>query len=66
MSLFKSLFTKDFASKVASSDEASSPLSAFIRKPSGERKKVYTKVLKRASESQNEVIARAARKRARA
>jgi hypothetical protein len=60
MSLFKSFFARE-----PSPDEASSPLSAFIRSPSAKRKKVYTKVLKRASESQNEVIARAAKKRAR-
>jgi len=65
MSLFKSFFSKE-PPKESSSDEAASPLAKFIRKPSGHRKKIYTKVLKRASESQNEVIERAAKKRSRA
>lgn len=45
--------------------KCASPLAKFIRKPSGHRKKIYIKVLKRASESQNEVIERAAKKRSR-
>lgn len=50
-----------------SKELASTPFANFIRNASSEeKKKVYSKVLRRASESQNEVIARAAKKRARA
>jgi hypothetical protein len=44
---------------------SSTPFSEFIRTASSEdKKKVYSKVLKRASESQNEVLARVSKKRA--
>jgi uncharacterized FlgJ-related protein len=62
MSLFKSIFGKDSSSD----DVTSSPLAEFISRPAADRKKVFTKVLKRASESQNAVIERAAKKRQRA
>jgi hypothetical protein len=43
----------------------STPFSDFIRNASAEeKKKVYTKVLRRASESQNQVIARATKRKA--
>ena len=50
-----------FRSKDAPSNAVpSTPFSEFIRNaPATEKKKVYSKVLKRASESQNEIIARA-------
>jgi hypothetical protein len=58
MSLFRS---KD----APSNDAPSTPFSEFIRNaPAAEKKKVYSKVLKRASESQNEVIARVKKTRA--
>jgi hypothetical protein len=48
-----------------SKELASTPFANFIRNASSEeKKKVYSKVLRRASESQNEVIERA-KKRAR-
>ena len=48
-----------------SKDVSSTPFSEFIRTASSEdKKKVYSKVLKRASESQNEVLARVSKKRA--
>jgi hypothetical protein len=57
MSLFR--FKDDPPTEVSST-----PFSEFIRTASSERKKkVYSKVLRRASESQNEVIARANKKR---
>jgi hypothetical protein len=44
--------------------EASTPFSEFIRTASSEeKKKVYSKVLKRASELQNEILARVDKKR---
>ena len=44
--------------------EVSTPFSEFIRTASSEeKKKVYSKVLKRASELQNEILARVNRKR---
>jgi hypothetical protein len=53
-----------FKSKDASPDVSSTPFSEFIRTASSEdKKKVYSKVLRRASEQQNEIIARANRKR---
>jgi hypothetical protein len=46
-------------------DVSSTPFSEFIRTASSEdKKKVYSKVLRRASESQNEVLARVSKKRA--
>ena len=43
---------------------SSTPFSEFIRTASSEeKKKVYSKVLKRASEQQNEVLARVNKKR---
>jgi hypothetical protein len=43
---------------------SSTPFSEFIRMASSEdKKKVYSKVLKRASERQNEVLARVEKKR---
>jgi len=42
---------------------SSTPFSEFIRTASSEEKKVYSKVLKRASEQQNEVLARVNKKR---
>jgi hypothetical protein len=57
MSLFK---FKDDHPK----DVSSTPFSEFIRTASSEdKKKVYSKVLRRASESQNEVLARVSKKR---
>jgi hypothetical protein len=44
--------------------ELSTPFSEFIRTASSEeKKKVYSKVLKRASELQNEILARVNKKR---
>jgi hypothetical protein len=58
MSLFR--FKNDH-----STDVPSTPFSEFIRTASSEhKKKVYSKVLRRASESQNEVLARVSKKRA--
>jgi len=58
MSLFK--FKDDHPTVVSST-----PFSEFIRTASSEdKKKVYSKVLKRASESQSEVLARVSKKRA--
>ena len=46
-------------------DVSSTPFSEFIRTASSEdKKKLYSKVLRRASESQNEVLARVNEKRA--
>jgi hypothetical protein len=46
-------------------DVSSTPFSEFIRTASSEdKKKLYSKVLRRASESQNEVLARVSKKRA--
>jgi hypothetical protein len=43
---------------------SSTPFSEFIRTASSEeKKKVYSKVLKRASEQQNEILARVDKKR---
>jgi len=43
---------------------SSTPFSEFIRTASSEeKKKVYSKVLKRASEQQNEILARVNKKR---
>jgi hypothetical protein len=54
-----------FKSKDADMDVPSTPFSEFIRSASSEdKKKVYSKVLRRASESQNKVIARVSKKRA--
>jgi hypothetical protein len=48
-----------FRSKDAPTDVSSTAFSEFIRTAdSAEKKKVYSKVLRRASDSQNEVIAR--------
>jgi hypothetical protein len=47
-----------FKAKVVSS----TPLSEFVRSSSAEKKKVYSTVLKKASDSQNQVIARVARR----
>jgi hypothetical protein len=48
-----------FRSKEAPTDVPSTAFSDFIRNaPSAEKKRIYSKVLRRASESQNEVIAR--------
>jgi hypothetical protein len=58
MSLFK--FKDDHPT-----DVSSTPFSEFIRTASSEdKKKVYSKVLRRASESQNEILARVSKKRA--
>lgn len=53
-----------FRFKVAPPDVSSTPFSEFIRTESSEeKKKVYSRVLKRASEQQNEILARANKKR---
>jgi hypothetical protein len=53
-----------FRSKDAPPEGSSTPFSEFIRTASAkEKKKVYSKVLKRASEQQNEILARVNKKR---
>jgi hypothetical protein len=53
-----------FRFKDALPDVSSTPFSEFIRTASSaEKKKVYSKVLKRASEQQNEILARVDKKR---
>jgi hypothetical protein len=53
-----------FRSKDAPPEVSSTPFSEFIRTASAkEKKKVYSKVLKRASEQQNEILARVNKKR---
>ena len=53
-----------FRFKDASPEISSTPFSEFIRTASSEeKKKVYSKVLKRASEQQNEILARVNKKR---
>jgi hypothetical protein len=53
-----------FRFKNAPPDVSSTRFSEFIRTASSEeKKKVYSKVLKRASEQQNEILARVNRKR---
>jgi hypothetical protein len=53
-----------FRFKDAPPDVSSTPFSEFIRTASSEEKrKIYSKVLKRASEQQNEILARANKKR---
>jgi hypothetical protein len=53
-----------FRFKVASPEGSSTPFSEFIRTASSEeKKKVYSRVLKRASEQQNEILARVDKKR---
>jgi hypothetical protein len=53
-----------FRSKDAPPEVSSTPFSEFIRNASSEQKKrVYSKVLKRASEQQNEILARVNKKR---
>jgi hypothetical protein len=53
-----------FRFKDAPPDVSSTPFSEFIRTASSEEKrKVYSKALKRASEQQNEILARANMKR---
>jgi hypothetical protein len=53
-----------FRSKEAPPDVSSTPFSEFIRTASSEdKKKVYSKVLRRASEQQNEILARANKRR---
>jgi len=53
-----------FKSKDASPEAASTAFSEFIRTASSEdKKKVYSKVLRRASEQQNELLVRANKKR---
>jgi hypothetical protein len=53
-----------FRFKDAPPDVSSTPFSEFIRTASSEEKrKVYSKVLKRASEQQSEILARANKKR---
>ncbi len=52
-----------FRSKDDLPDVASTPFSEFIRTASSEdKKKVYSKVLRRASERQNEMLARVNKK----
>ncbi len=51
-------------SKGSAPDVSSTPFSEFIRTASsGAKKKVYSEVLKRASEQQNDILARVNRKR---
>ena len=53
-----------FRSKDTPPDVSSTPFSEFIRTASSEdKKKVYSKVLRRASEVQNEILARVNKKR---
>ena len=53
-----------FRPKDAPPEVSSTPFSEFIRTASSEeKKKVYSKVLKRASELQNEILARVNKKR---
>ena len=53
-----------FRFKDAPPEVSSTPFSEFIRTASSEeKKKVYSKVLKRASEQQNEILARVNKKR---
>jgi len=53
-----------FRFKDAPPEVSSTPFSEFIRTASSEeKKKVYSRVLKRASEQQNEILARANKKR---
>jgi hypothetical protein len=52
-----------FRFKDARPQVSSTPFSEFIRTASSEEKKVYSKVLKRVSEKQNEILARVNRKR---
>ncbi len=53
-----------FRFKDAPPEFSSTPFSEFIRTASSEeKKKVYSKVLKRASEQQNEILARVNKKR---
>jgi hypothetical protein len=54
-----------FRSKDAPPEVSSTPFSEFIRTASSEeKKKVYSKVMKRASEQQNEILTRINKKRA--
>jgi hypothetical protein len=53
-----------FRFKDAPPQVSSTPFSEFIRTASSaEKKRVYSKVLKRASERQNEILARVSKKR---
>ena len=53
-----------FRPKDAPPEVSSTPFSEFIRTASSEeKKKVYSKVMKRASEQQNEILARINEKR---
>jgi hypothetical protein len=53
-----------FRFKDAPPEVSSTPFSEFIRTVSSEeKKKVYSRVLKRASEQQNEILARVDKKR---
>jgi hypothetical protein len=53
-----------FRRKDAPPEVSSTPFSEFIRTASSEeKKKVYSKVMKRASEQQNEILARINKKR---
>ena len=53
-----------FRPKGAPPEVPSTPFSEFIRTASSEqKKKVYSKVMKRASEQQNEILARVNKKR---
>jgi hypothetical protein len=53
-----------FRPKDAPPEVSSTPFSEFIRTASSEeKKKVYSKVMKRASEQQNEILARINKKR---
>jgi hypothetical protein len=54
-----------FRFKDSPAEVSSTPFADFIRTAtSQDKKKVYSQVLKRASESQNEVLARVTKKRA--